>query len=94
MTFIPIGVMCLHARMFCTLAYMSSIIMGEINFYMQERFFTLADTTSIPMGVIYLCAIMFCTPLISLLFPWVQCQRLKPVLNHDSQTGFLTVDDF
>ena len=28
----------------CTLAHRSSIPMGAINFYMQERFFTLADT--------------------------------------------------
>ena len=32
--------------------------------------------------------------LISLLFPWVQCQSLKPVLSQCSQTGFVTVDDF
>ena len=32
--------------------------------------------------------------LICLLFPWVQCQRLKPVLSQCSQTGFVTVDDF
>ena len=29
-----------------------------------------------------------------LLFPWVQCQSLKPVLSQCSQTGFVTVDDF
>ena len=32
--------------------------------------------------------------LISLIFPWVQCQSLKPVLSQCSQTGFVTVDDF
>ena len=54
MTFIPMGVMYLHAtdvRMFCMLTDMSSILMGAINFYMQEHFFTLADTTFIPKGV-------------------------------------------
>ena len=29
-----------------------------------------------------------------LLFPWVQCQSLKPVLSQSCQTGFVTVDDF
>ena len=29
-----------------------------------------------------------------LLFPWVQCQSLKPVLSQCSQTGFVTVYDF
>ena len=32
--------------------------------------------------------------LLCLLFPWVQCQSLKPVLSQCSQTGFVTVDDF
>ena len=32
--------------------------------------------------------------LIRLLFPWKQCQSLKPVLSQCSQTGFLTVDHF
>ena len=32
--------------------------------------------------------------LICLLFPWVQCQSLKPVSNQCSQTSFVTVDDF
>ena len=44
-------------------------------------FFTLADTTSIQM-------------FIHLLFPWVQCLSLKPILSQCSQTGFVTVDDF
>ena len=35
---IPLGEMYLHGRMFCALAHMSSITMGAINFYMQERF--------------------------------------------------------
>ena len=39
----------------------SSIPMGAINFYMWERFFTLADMTFIPMGVMYLHARIFCT---------------------------------
>ena len=71
----------LHARMFCTLAHTSSIPMGAINFYMLEHFFALADTTSIQI-------------LVCLLFPWVQCQSLKPVLSQCSQSGFVTVDDF
>ena len=32
--------------------------------------------------------------LICLLFPWLQCQSLKPLLSQCSQTGFVTVDDF
>ena len=49
------------ARMFWTLAHKYSIPMGAINFYMKERFFTLAYTTFVPMGVMYLHARMFCT---------------------------------
>ena len=64
----------------CTLNHTSSIPMSAINFYMQECIL-LADTTSIPM-------------LIHLLFTWVQCQSLKPVLSQCSQTSFVTVDDF
>ena len=56
------------------------IPMGVINFYMQERFFTLAGTTFIPMVLMYLHATMFCT-LTCLPFPFVQCQSLKPVLS-------------
>ena len=70
---IPVGEMYLHGRMFCALAHASS-------FYMQEHFFTLADTTCIQM-------------LLRLLFPWVQCQSLKPVLSQCSQMGFVTVYD-
>ena len=65
----------------CTLPQKSSVPMGAINFYMQEHIFTLADTTSVQM-------------LLYLLFPWVQCQSLKPVLSQCSQTDFVTVDDF
>ena len=36
-TFIPIGAMYLHSRMFFTLAHTSSIPMGAIYLYMQER---------------------------------------------------------
>ena len=32
--------------------------------------------------------------LVHLLFPWVQCHCLKPVLSQCSQTGFVTGDDF
>ena len=78
---IPVGEMYSHARMFCALAHMSSIPRGAINFYMQRTIFTLADITSFQM-------------LIHPLFPWVQCQSLKPVLSQCSQTGFVTVDDF
>ena len=42
---IPVCAMYLHARMFCALAHISSTPMGAINFYIQERFFTLTDTT-------------------------------------------------
>ena len=68
--------------------------MGAINFYMQERFFTLADKTLFPcLRCIYMqeCSVH---SLVHLLFPWVQCQSLKPVLSQYSQTGFVTVDDF
>ena len=58
---IPVGEMYLHARMFRALAQTSSIPMGAINFYMQECFFTLADTTHILMFGMYLHARMFCT---------------------------------
>ena len=58
---IPVGAMYVRARMFCALAHTSSIPMGARNFYMQERFFTLADTTFIHMCVKYLHAGMFCT---------------------------------
>ena len=37
---IPMGEMYLHARMFCALAHTSSIPMGALNFYLQERFYT------------------------------------------------------
>ena len=37
---IPMGAIYLHARMFCALAHTSPIPIGEINFYMQEHFFT------------------------------------------------------
>ena len=50
------------------------------NLYMQERFCTRWSTTSIQM-------------LVHVLFPWVQCQSLKPVLSQCSQTSFVTVDD-
>ena len=47
------------------------------------------------MGAVYLymqeCSVH---SLICLLFKWVQCQSLKPVLSQCSQTGFVTVDDF
>ena len=69
---IPVGEMYLHTRMFYAHAHMSSIPMKAMNFYMQECFFTLPDTTSIKM-------------LVSLLFTWVQCQSLKPVLRQCSQ---------
>ena len=41
---------------------------------------TTTDTISIPMGEMYLHARMFCTHSVRLIFPWVQCQSLKPVL--------------
>ena len=45
----------------CSLAHMSSIPMVAINFYIQECFFTLTDTTSITMFAMYLHARMLCT---------------------------------
>ena len=44
------GVMYLHARMFCTLTHMSSIPMGEINFYMHVNNI-LACKYITPMGI-------------------------------------------
>ena len=67
----------------------------KCNVFIHARtFFTVADTTSIPMGrCIYMqeCSVH---SLLRFLFPWVQCQSLKPVLNQCSQTGFVTIDDF
>ena len=36
-TFKPMGVMCLHARMFCTVTHTSSIPLCAMYLYMQER---------------------------------------------------------
>ena len=91
---IPVGAMYLHARIFCALAHTSSIPMGAINFYMQERFLHLLIQLPFPcLRCIYMqeCSVH---SLVCLLFPWVQCQSLKPVLSQCSQTGFVTVDDF
>ena len=80
--------------MFCTLAHMSSIPMGVINFYMQEHFLHLLIPLLFPcLQCIYIqeCSVH---SLICLLFPWVQCQSLKPVLSQCNQTSFVTVDDF
>ena len=90
---IPVGAIYLHARMFCALVHTSSIPMGAINFYINNVL-TLTDTTFIPMFVMFVHARMFCTLSHSLLFPWVQCQNLKPVLNQCSKTGFVTADYF
>ena len=54
---------------------------GCNKFLHARTFFTLMDTISIQMPI-------------CLLFPWVQCQSLKPVLSQCSQTSFVTVDDF
>ena len=52
-TFIPIGVMYLHARPFFTLADTTSIPMGAM--YLHVRMFcTLTHTSSIPMRAMYL----------------------------------------
>ena len=67
--------------------------MGAINFYMQDRFFTLAYMAFIPMGVIIYMQECSVHSLLCLLFPWVQCS-LKPVLSQCRKTGFVTVDDF
>ena len=94
MTFIPMGVMNLHAIMFCTLTHTSSIPMGAINFYMQEYFLHLLIPLLFPcLWCIYMqeCSVH---SLKRLLFPWVQCQSLKPVLRQCSQTSFVTVDGF
>ena len=94
MTFVPIFVMYLPVRMFCTLACTSSIPMVAINFYMQERFLHSLIHLLYPyLGCIYLKECSVHSPL-CLLFPWVLCQSLKPVLSQCSQTGFVTVDDF
>ena len=67
-TFIPMGAMVLHARMFFTLAHMTSICVGAI--YLHGRtFWTLSHTTSIPVGAIYLHARTFCTLSDTILYP-------------------------
>ena len=38
--------------------------------------------------------VLFARSLVRLLFQWVQCQSLKPVLSQCSQTHFVTVNDF
>ena len=43
---------------------------------------------------VFTCRNVLYTRSICLLFPWVQCQSLKPVLSQCSQTGFVTADDF
>ena len=91
-TFIPMCVMYLHARMFCTLAHTSSIPMGAINFYMLEPFLHSLIPLLFPcLRCIYMKE-CFVYSLVCLLFPWVQCQSLKPVLSQCSQTSFVTVD--
>ena len=87
---IPVGEIYLHARMFSALAHMSSIPMGAINFYMQERFLHLL----IPLLFSCLRCIYMQECVVRLLFAWVQCQSLKPVLSQCSQTSIVTVDDF
>ena len=54
---------------------------------------TLPHMSSIPICVINFYMQECCLhSLIPLLFPWVQCQSLKPVLSQCSQTSFVTVD--
>ena len=95
---IPMGEMDLHARMFCTLAHMSSNPMGVINFYMQECFLqSLIDFyTHGPWPWVWCIYMQECSVHLHICFliPWVQCQSLKPVLSQCSQTAFVTVDDF
>ena len=83
---IPVGAMYLHPRMFCPLAHMSSIPMGV-------RAWNLfwAIVAKLVLWKLIYCPVHL---LICLLYPWVQCQSLKPVLSQCSQTGFVTVDDF
>ena len=88
------GVIYLHARMFCTPTHTSSIPMGAINFYVQEHFLHWLIPLLFPcLRCIYMqeCSVHL---LVHLLFPGVQCQSLKPVLSECSQTSFVTVDDF
>ena len=91
---IPVGEMYLHARMFCALAHTFSIPMGAVNFYIQEHFLHSLIWLLYPsLRCIYQQECSAHLPA-HLLFPWVQCQSLKPVLSQCSQTGFVTVDDF
>ena len=72
----------------------SSIYMGAINLYMQERFSHLLIPLLFPcLQCIHMQEYAVHSP-IRLLFPWVQCQSSKPVLSQCSQTSFVTVDDF
>ena len=43
---------------------------------------------------VFTCKNILYTRSVGLLFPWVQCQTLKPVLSQCCQTSFVTVDDF
>ena len=62
------GVMYLHARMFCTLTNMTSISVSAM--YLHARMFcTLAHTASIPEGVMYLHARTFCALSDTILYP-------------------------
>ena len=91
---IPVGEMYLHERMFFALAHTSSITIGAINFYMQERFYTRSYHFYSHVCDVFICKNVLYTCAVHLLFPWVQCQSLKPVLSQCSETGFVTVDDF
>ena len=85
---IPMGEMYLHAKIFCSLAHMSSIPMDAVNFYMQECFkHSLIWLLYLRLWCIYLHECSVHSPE-HLLFPWVQYQILKPVLSLCSQTGF------
>ena len=76
----------------CVLAHASSIHMGAINFYIQERFLHWLIPLLFPcLWCIYMqeCSVH---SIVSLLFPWVQFQSFKPVLSQCSETSFVTVD--
>ena len=68
--------------------------MGAIHFYMQDHFYTCWYHFYSHVWDVFICKNVLYSRSIRLLFPWVQCQSLKPVLSQCSQTGFVTVDDF
>ena len=78
------NVLCTHSYIF--------YYHGCSKFLHARMFFTLTDTTSISCLRCFTCKNVLYTRSVCLLFPWVQCQSMKPDLSQCSQTGLVTVD--